>query len=55
MPYDFDYSGLVDAPYAVPPDSIHLANVRVRRYRGFCLHNDRPRPSLPTWCRGARP
>jgi hypothetical protein len=37
--YDFDYSGLVDAPYAVPPDSMHLANVRVRRYRGFCLHN----------------
>jgi hypothetical protein len=39
VPYDFDYSGLVDAPYAVPPDSIHVANVRVRRYRGFCLHN----------------
>jgi hypothetical protein len=39
VPYDFDYAGLVDAPYAVPPDSIHVANVRVRRYRGFCLHN----------------
>lgn len=39
IPYDFDYAGLVDAKYAVPPDSMHLANVRVRRYRGFCLHN----------------
>jgi hypothetical protein len=40
LPYDFDYAGLVDAPYAVPPDSIKLANVRVRRYRGFCAHNE---------------
>lgn len=39
IPYDFDYGGLVDAPYAVPPDSLHLANVRIRRYRGFCQHN----------------
>ena len=50
VPYDFDYSGLVDAPYAVPPDSIHVANVRVRRYRGFCQHNEQARvfaTSLP--------
>lgn len=40
VPYDFDYSGLVDAPYAVPPDGISVANVRVRRYRGFCRHNE---------------
>ena len=40
VPYDFDYSGLVNAPYAVPPDSIHVANVKVRRYRGFCVHNE---------------
>ena len=39
VPYDFDFAGMVDAPYAVPPDGIHLANVRVRRYRGFCRHN----------------
>jgi len=43
VPYDFDYSGLVDAPYAVPPDSIHVANVRVRLYRGFCQHNEQAR------------
>jgi hypothetical protein len=43
VPYDFDYSGLVDAPYAVPPDGIKVANVRVRRYRGFCSHNEQAR------------
>jgi hypothetical protein len=40
VPYDFDYSGMVDAPYALPPDAIHVANVRVRLYRGFCAHNE---------------
>lgn len=40
VPYDFDYSGLVDAPYAAPPAQIKVANVRVRRWRGFCRHND---------------
>jgi hypothetical protein len=39
VPYDFDFSGLVDAPYAVPPNGIKLPNVRVRLYRGFCRHN----------------
>jgi len=40
VPYDFDSSGLVDAPYAVPPAGIHVSDVRVRRYRGFCAHNE---------------
>jgi len=40
VPYDFDLSGLVDAPYAVPPAGISVSNVRVRRYRGFCAHNE---------------
>jgi len=39
IPYDFDYSGLVDAPYAVPPEAVKVSNVKVRRYRGFCRHN----------------
>jgi hypothetical protein len=39
VPYDFDYSGLVDAPYAVPPpgpDYAKLGTVRDRMYRGPC-------------------
>jgi hypothetical protein len=37
--YDFDYSGLVDAPYAVPPDGLPVKSVRQRLYRGYCIHN----------------
>jgi hypothetical protein len=39
IPYDFDFSGLVDAPYATPPDALHLSSVRQRQYRGYCMHN----------------
>jgi hypothetical protein len=39
-PYDFDFSGMVDAPYATPPEGIKLANVRIRKYRGYCSHNE---------------
>jgi hypothetical protein len=46
VPYDFDYAGLVNAPYAVPPDDIHVANVKVRRYRGFCAHNEEAKTFL---------
>jgi hypothetical protein len=38
VPYDFDYSGLVDAPYATPPEGIPVSNVRQRNYRGYCVH-----------------
>jgi hypothetical protein len=38
IPYDFDYSGLVDAPYASPPEGIPIDNVRQRTYRGYCAH-----------------
>lgn len=39
MPYDFDYSGLVDAPYAVPPDGFSISDVKSRVYQGYCAHN----------------
>jgi hypothetical protein len=34
--YDFDYSGLVNAGYAVPADQYKLNSVRERRYIGIC-------------------
>ena len=37
--YDFDYSGIVDAPYAIPPAQIKVRSVRQRRYMGYCRHN----------------
>ncbi|MEO7602370.1 MAG: hypothetical protein ABIS39_03775 [Sphingomicrobium sp.] len=39
IPYDFDYSGLVNAPYATPPEQLKLRSVRDRQYRGYCVHN----------------
>lgn len=38
VPYDFDFSGLVDAPYAGPPPGIPIDNIRERNYRGYCAH-----------------
>lgn len=39
VPYDFDFSGFVDAPYATPPEQLGISSVRQRVYRGYCLHN----------------
>jgi AAA family ATP:ADP antiporter len=36
VPFDFDFSGLVDAPYAGPNPKLPLRNVKERLYRGFC-------------------
>jgi hypothetical protein len=36
VPYDFDYSGLVGAHYAVPAKDLNLPSVRERMYRGPC-------------------
>jgi hypothetical protein len=38
VPYDFDYSGLVDAPYSGPPEGIPIDSLRQRTYRGYCSH-----------------
>ena len=41
IPYDFDASGFVDAPYAAPPaPAMNIRNNRQRAYRGYCAHND---------------
>ena len=36
VPYDFDYSGLVNARYAIPSKEFGLSTVRERLYRGPC-------------------
>ena len=35
VPYDFDYSGLVNADYAIPAEGLDIENVRERYYLGF--------------------
>lgn len=37
VPYDFDHSGMVSAPYAKPAEELRLRSVTERRYRGYCI------------------
>lgn len=37
IPYDFDQSGFVNAPYAEPHPNLPIRSVRERLYRGLCL------------------
>ena len=36
IPYDFDATGIVNPPYALPAAGLSIRNVRVRLYRGQC-------------------
>lgn len=36
VPYDFDYSGMVDTPYAIPAPQTNLTDVKSRLFLGFC-------------------
>lgn len=40
VPYDFDFSGLVNAPYAIPREDLGLKTVKQRIYLGICSHQD---------------
>jgi hypothetical protein len=42
VPYDFDFSGLVNAPYAAPPSQVPVRDVRKRYFYGLC----QPQPIL---------
>ncbi len=36
IPYDFDWSGIVNASYALPVESVGVSNVRERLFLGIC-------------------
>jgi hypothetical protein len=40
VPYDFDSTGLVDPPYAGPPEGIPIDSLTQRFYRGYCVATD---------------
>ncbi|MCH5375309.1 MAG: hypothetical protein JJ992_15160, partial [Planctomycetes bacterium] len=40
LPFDFDFSGLVNAPYAEPNPKYPINSVRRRFYKGLCSNND---------------
>jgi hypothetical protein len=39
VPYDFDSTGFVNAPYATPPAGVPVKTVRSRYFRGLCQFN----------------
>jgi hypothetical protein len=40
IPYDFDYSGMVNTVYAVPDENLGIESVRTRVFRGYCLPSE---------------
>ncbi|MEJ7812455.1 MAG: hypothetical protein WKG32_18740 [Gemmatimonadaceae bacterium] len=46
VPYDFDFSGLVNTRYAVPPPQVPVKSVTQRYYRGPCLTTEQWTPIL---------
>jgi hypothetical protein len=40
VPYDFDYTGLVNAYYAVPRENLGISSVRERYYLGLCRSDE---------------
>ena len=49
VPYDFDYSGLVNASYAVPPAHLPLSSVTERYYNGHCRPEQEILSILAEW------
>jgi hypothetical protein len=49
VPYDFDFSGLVDTPYANPDPKLGISTVRDRLYRGPCRSEAELAPVLETF------
>jgi hypothetical protein len=39
VPYDWDYSGLIDAPYSGVPEGVPIQRLTDRYYRGYCASN----------------
>ena len=46
VPYDFDYAGFVNAPYAIPNEGLGITSVTQRLYRGFARTMDELKANL---------
>jgi hypothetical protein len=46
VPYDFDFSGLVNPPYAMPARGLMLKSVVDRKYRGPCRRQEQVDPII---------
>ena len=46
VPYDFDYSGIVNTDYSIPPETLPIKSVRERLYLGICREEEVFRQAL---------
>ncbi|NND83181.1 MAG: hypothetical protein HKN50_12205 [Gammaproteobacteria bacterium] len=46
IPYDFDMSGFVDAPYSTVPERYRIRSSRERKYSGFCKEEQHTRDAI---------
>jgi hypothetical protein len=46
VPYDFDYAGIVNTPYAVPGRYMNIPNVKARYFMGPCREEAQWRPTF---------
>ena len=46
VPYDFDWSGVISASYAVPDPRLGIKSVRERLYRGYCRTPEQLGPTI---------
>lgn len=46
VPYDFDYSGIVNAPYAIPHPDLEIESVTERKYLGYSRRFDELKKTL---------
>ncbi|WP_237144129.1 hypothetical protein [Pontibacter pamirensis] len=51
VPYDFDYSGIVSTPYAVPPPELGITSVRHRLFRGYSFPDETYKEVINTFNR----
>jgi hypothetical protein len=49
VPYDFDVTGIVSLPHAVPNPRFKLSSVKKRLYRGRCANNQYLEDSFQAW------
>lgn len=46
VPYDFDFSGIINIPYAKPPEHLPIKSVKQRLFRGYCRTRGQLEPSF---------
>ncbi len=47
IPYDFDWSGIIDANYAIPDEKLGIRSVRQRRFWGVCRGRETLEQAIP--------